>query len=365
MKVLHVTNTFFFAERLLYAKLRALSDAGYDVHVACPAPRTLEGITCHAMPMRRTISPYDMVTYFQLKQLLLKEKFDIVHTHSAKAGFIGRLAAHAAEVPHIFHTYHGLPFYDGQNRVAYRLYSHLEKFVFSRADALFSQNREDMDALLAAGAPPKRVFYEGNGIDVDAYAPDAALRESTRKKLGLLDDDVAVGLFARIEPVKGHMVLFDALHHLSAPCRVLLAGANMGASGRYEHLVRRRAGACGCTLLPHQNDMRALLCAMDILVLPSKKEGIPRIVMEAMTTGLPVVATDVCGTREIVINGRTGLLVPYGDASALAHALETLISDATLRKSLGNNGRTYALAHFDECAVIAQMLRAYSFLCGT
>lgn len=365
MKVLHVTNTFFFAERLLYAKLRALSDAGYDVHVACPAPRTLEGITCHALPMRRTISPYDMVTYFQLKQLFLKEKFDIVHTHSAKAGFIGRLAARASDVPNVFHTYHGLPFYDGQNRVTHAFYSRLEKYAVARADALFSQNREDMDALLALGTPPKRVFYEGNGIDVDAYAPDAALRESTRKKLGLLDGEVVIGLFARIEPVKGHMVLFDALKHLSAPCRVLLAGTNMGASSRYEHLVRRRAAACGCTLLPHQNDMHTLLCAMDILVLPSKKEGIPRIVMEAMTSGLPVVASDVPGTRETVINGSTGLLVPYGDSSALAHALEALISDTTLRKSLGNNGRTYALAHFDERAVIAQMLRAYSFLCGT
>lgn len=366
MRVLHVANTQFFIETLMAGKLHGLQEAGVVVYTA--AASSASGVMCpfsfFPAEIPRSLRPFRLAkALVQLVRLMRKLKPDLVHTHSSVAGFVGRMAARIAGIP-CMHTVHGLPFYDSQRPLFFRFSLAMERFAARQSVAVLSQNRENMLTMRKAHfAAPLR--FEGNGIDIEAVEA-AADRAAVRDELGLQPEQVAFAFFARWEPVKGHFVFLRAFEKLCAEngnAVAVLAGENLGLGGRYakrlQRAIENSPARDRIVLLGFRKDVHRLLSGCDALVLPSRKEGVPRIVMEAMALGLPVVATDAPGTREIVAHGRSGLLSPVGDAEGLAINMEILLEWPEARHELGRAGRSILRSQYRESQVIARILAAY------
>lgn len=363
VKVLHIANTQFFLERLLQGKLKGLASAGHEIHVAAPyESASFLPYPFYDIPIPRTMKIFECLRAVRkLEKLLDAKRFDLIHTHSSIGGMIGRYAAHRKGIKCI-HTVHGLPFYEGQNKAQYLLYYTLEKYAARLCDAILFQNHEEMELCDSLGFDSP-LFYEGNGINIEALQAQAAY---TRASFGLSDTDFVLGFFARIEPVKGHLFFIEAFEKLykRLPCaHVLLGGANLGRSTDYTSRVNDVLSSSPAKsqfhVLGFREDVPCILPLCDALVLPSQKEGIPRIAMEAMALGVPVIATKVQGTRELIENESSGLLVPYGDVPALTEAMQRVACDNALRHTLIECGKARIASAFDEREVIKRILVAY------
>jgi len=230
-------------------------------------------------------------------------------------------------------------------------------------DALLTQAEEDADAArryrLCRGG---LIAAIGNGVDVERFRPatSAAERVTTRRVLETPEDAVVILMVGRLVAEKGYLELFRAMRQIDAILWVAgerlpsdhasAIDAALADIGRHPVLSRR------IRLLGYRDDVPALMRAADIFTLPSHREGMPRSIIEAMASGLPVVATDIRGAREEVVAGETGALVPAGDAQALADALARLAGDPALRVQQGVAGRARALALYDEGKVVARQI---------
>ncbi|MFC0390863.1 sugar transferase [Paenibacillus mendelii] len=381
-KVAHVC-TSGISHKILGDKLALLQAAGYDVTFISSGDgidSTIQDaypFQWRTVPMNRAIKPWqDMISILRMRKLFKAERYDIVHTHTAKAGIIGRVAAWLAGVPVVIHTSHGLPFYSGQSRTAYNLYRLLEKAGAWFCDALASQNHEDISVMQRL-TPWRKTYYEGNGVDLDklesagANAIHRLKAEDLKRAYGIREDAPMLLMAARFETVKDHALLLDALLHAKRHGRLdwvtVLAG-----QGPLEADIRKRIEAEGLTgdvvLIGQQSPLVPWLLMADAVTLTSEKEGIPRSLMEAMAYGKPVVATDVLGTRELVRseeaqwqNGEdpTGILVPYRNAEKLSEALNRLMTSEGLRMKLGRAGRRRIELHFTETAVVERIASMY------
>lgn len=376
IKVLHISNTDFFMSKLMLNKIQGLKDRGYEVHAMSRPGEFIEAIKkeviFHPLEIAREISIFkDIKCILQLTRFLKNEKFDIVHTHSSKAGIIGRIAAKLSNTPITIHTAHGLPFYQGQGAIKYNIYRYIERLTGKITSAILSQNKEDMEKILKYKIGTKdNVFFEGNGVNIKKI--DETQKQIYKNKLVKelnIQNHTTIGFYARIEPVKGHLYFLEAFEHVvkKYPNTIcLMAGSNLGLDASYHQKVLDKIAELGLTenikLLGFRNDIYNILSVTDIVVLPSQKEGLPRIVMEAMTFKKPVIGTDVLGTREIVKNGYNGLLIPYANVEKLDEALCTLIANVELRKDFGENGRRFIEENFNEDKVIERLDQIYQKL---
>ena len=275
----------------------------------------------------RSMNPRaDLRAAWSLWRILRAERPDILHTHNPKPGLYGRVLGRLAGVPRVVHTTHGL-YAAPDDRLAKRLVVYGLEAVASRFSHVeLVQNPEDLELMRRYRiAPRRKLRLLGNGVDLQRFRPaDASTRSRVRAELGLDADDVVVGLVARLVAEKGVPELIDAVERLGAPFRLLLIGpADPEKDDAVGADVLERATNAGAVLTGHRDDVDRLYAAMDIFCLPSHREGFPRAAMEAAASGLPVVATDIRGCRQVVEPGRTGVLVPPQDAAAVAAALAT------------------------------------------
>jgi glycosyltransferase involved in cell wall biosynthesis len=246
----------------------------------------------------------------------------------------------------------------------------MERIAGLCSNAELVQNPEDIVTLRRIGVPERKLTLLGNGIDLGRFDPsritDTEAR-AARAELGAVSpDDVVVGLVGRLVREKGYAEVFAAASQL----RNRLPNLRFAVIGDDDHAKedaldagdRARADAAGVRFLGGRSDVDRLYAAMDIYVLASHREGFPRSAMEAAAMGVPVIATDIRGCRQVVEPGTTGLLVPARDSSALAAAIESLAVDPILRTQLGIAGRAKALREFDERRCIAITLERYRAL---
>jgi glycosyltransferase involved in cell wall biosynthesis len=303
--------------------------------------------------MRRSILPVkDFRTYHRLVQHLRDLKPDVVHTHSSKAGILGRWAADRAKVPVIVHTIHGLAFTASTSRVVNSVYKQLERStaplttkIVCVADAMREQS-------LAAGiGTPDQYATVYSGMDTTPFVSPPVPRAETRKRLGLEDHHVAVGTIARLFYLKGHDDLIDiapAICKEFPNLRFLWVG-----DGLLRPAFEERIAALGLrdrfilTGLVPPEQVPELTAAMDILVHPSRREGLARALPQGALAGCPVVTYDVDGNREGLVDEETGFLLPPFDKDKLAQSLRVLMADPDLRRSMGEAGRAFALSRFD------------------
>jgi glycosyltransferase involved in cell wall biosynthesis len=364
---------------LLLNQMLYLVGQGYDVTAfSSPGPLIADveaaGIPHVPIPLTRKFSPLaDLAALWRLSRTLRRGRFTVVHTHTPKAALLGQYAAALARVPVRVHTIHGL-YFPGHMKPSRRwLYVLLERVTMIFSHMNLSQNPEDVPVVIREKVcPPERVRLLGNGIDVGAFDPEShppERRRATRASLGLSASDKVVGVVARFVAEKGYRELLQAAKMISGvmpEARFLFIGAvEPQKADALNPAVIDEMGLGGVVkFLGHRDDVAELYAVMDVLALPSHREGFPRAPMEAASMGVPAVATNIRGCRQTVDDKVTGLLVPPRDPEALAAALLDLLRDDEKRTAFGRAAREKALAEFDERVVFRRVVSAYEDLLG-
>jgi len=317
--------------------------------------------------LRREIHPLrDWTSYRRLKTILRRFRPDVVHTHSAKAGILGRAAAWKLGVPTIIHTVHGAPFHPYQGRAGRWLFRACERWAARRCHALVSVADAMTDLMVDAGvAPPEKFHTIYSGMEVEPFLHAAEHRDRVRHELGYEAKHVVIGKIARLFHLKGHPYVIRAAEQLvrkQPDVRFLLVG-----DGLLRQRLSRQIRAAGLEghfqmvgLVPPER-IPELLAAMDIVVHASLREGLARVLPQALIAGKPVVSYDVDGAREVVIDDETGYLLPPKSVDAMAESLERLAADVALRQRLGSEGRrrfTEPFRHEQMTARLRDLYRA-------
>ncbi len=362
MKIFEITNVDFSLRHFLLPLMRAARDRGHEVIGVCAEGPLLddiraEGFRIVGVPFERSLSPLAHLRAFRaLVALMRAEKPDLVHAHAPITGFLGRLAARAAGVPKIATTSHGFIFNQGGPWLR-RAAGLMMELIAGRVTDVFLTVSEAG----AADARRRHIFANpvpiGNGRDPARFRPDPTLRGRIREEFGTPADRVVIVAVSRLVRDKGYPELAAAMRDVP-DAEFWVVGERL-ASDRGDDMVEllRDAGlGRRLKLLGYRHDVEAVLAAADIFTLPSYHEALPMSVIEAMFCGLPVVASDINGPREQVVEGVTGLLVPARQAAPLAAALARLAADPGLRARLGAAGRARALERYDEAKVTARTL---------
>jgi glycosyltransferase involved in cell wall biosynthesis len=377
MKVAHITTIDLALRYLLLNQLCSIKQAGYEVagvssSGAVVAAVEAAGIRHIPVTMLRRMSPLaDLTSLLRLYRVMRREQFTIVHTHNPKPGLLGQLAARMARVPIVINTLHGFYFHDGMRPALRRLYITTEKIAARCSDVILSQNSEDIRTAVREGiCAPDKIEYLGNGIDVqhfDRSRLDTAALDQQRHELGLPPNVPVVGFVGRLVAEKGILELFQAMQtvrqHMPAVRLLIIGEADTHKSDALTPEIARDYGVEDiCIFAGWRHDMPELYALMDILVLPSHREGFPRAPMEAAAMGVPCIVTDIRGCRETVEHNRNGWLVPLRDAGALAKAIVGLLTDSNRERQMGAAGRAMARERFDERLVFAKVKQTYARL---
>jgi glycosyltransferase involved in cell wall biosynthesis len=373
-RVVHVTTTDMSLALLLGPQLRAFCDAGMDVvGVSAPGPwvEQLTALGISHQPLRhatRAVAPgQDVMALGELVRLFRRLRPDIVHTHNPKPGLYGRLAAAAGRVPVVVNTVHGLYATEDDGYLRRAVVYGLERMASAFSQAELVQNEEDVAVLRRLGVPDRKLVVLGNGVDLVRFAPPAdAEAAAARRLLGFDPSHVVVGFVGRLVWQKGLRELFAAaalLRGRRPEVRIVVVGPldedkadTLGPADLDE------ARGVGVEFLGRRDDVEVLYRGFDLFVLPSYREGFPRAAMEAAASAVPVIASDIRGGRQVVEDEVTGLLVPVGDAAALAGAIEELAVDPARRRLLGEAARRKAEADFDDRRVVERTLAVYERL---
>jgi len=306
----------------------------------------------------------DWLAYRALKRKFAELRPEVVHTHSSKAGVLGRAAARAAGVPVIVHTIHGLPFHPYMNPVACWLYARAERFAARRCDRLVSVADAMTEQAVAAGVAPREKFTTiYSGMEIEPFLAARARRQETRARLLYAPSHFVIAKLARLFELKGHEYVLAAARELCAKhpqARLLFIGD--GILRRRLEFEAGRLGLAGkvrfAGLLPAA-EVPELLAASDLVVHASLREGLARALPQAMLAGAPVVAFDVDGAREVVRDGVTGLLVAPRDSAALAQAMLRMIEDREFAARTAAAGRELARKLFPAEVMVERLEALY------
>ncbi len=285
--------------------------------------------------LEHPISPAsDLLAVFKLRDYFRRAEIDLVHTHSSKAGILGRLAAHLAGVPAVVHTVHGWSFNPTQPPMLRGAYLGLERLAAHVTDKLIVVSGLNRQVGLERGigrAAQYTVLH--SGIDLDRYRSAPSEDSGMRRELGFGSEHIVVGTLSSMKPQKAPLDFVRAAaaaHACDERLRFVFAGDGI-LRDQVEQLIDELGMGPVIRLCGWRRDVTRLLAAMDVFVLTSLFEGLPRAVLQAMAAGVPVVATAVDGTPEVVAHRETGLLVPPSRPDAVAEGILTLLEDEALR----------------------------------
>lgn len=369
-KIAHLTTVDLSLRYLIMPQLLAPGDHGIDsVGISAPGPwvAELESRGIRHVPLAsstRGVDPLaDLKAMWELVKVIRRERPDILHTHNPKPGIYGRIIGWLMGVPIVVNTVHGIYAAPDDPLLKRAVVYTLEAVASRFSDAELVQSAEDAALMRRLRiAHPDKIQHLGNGVDLDRFDPRRAgpdVRAEVRAELGVGPDDVVVGCVGRLVLEKGFAELFQAAEGLDDRFVVVCIGPqDPDKPDAVPPELIERAAANGVRFLGMRTDMERLYAAMDVFVLPSHREGFPRAAMEASAMGLPVVATDIRGCREVVDPGRNGLLVPVGDPRALREAIEEL-ADPQVRRRLSAGARTKAEEAFDERRVVEKVMATY------
>lgn len=326
------------------------------------------GLDLRLIPdMRRNIDPRrDWRSYREVVRLLREIRPEIVHTHSAKAGILGRMAATKLGIP-VVHTIHGPSFHPFQSRVAYHLFLAAERWAAKRCDLLISVCDAMTDQYVAAGVAPREKFVTVySGMEVEPFLNPPRSREVVRKELGFEPQHVVVGKVARLFHLKGHEYVIAAARSIvdKAPnVRFLFVG-----NGLLREQLEQQIGAAGLkghfvfTGLVPSDKVPELIGAMDIVVHTSLREGLARVLPQGLIASKPVISYDVDGALEVVIPGETGYLLPPKSITELAQSVIELAGDPALRARLGETGRERFTEQFRHQTMTRRLRDVYQMV---
>jgi glycosyltransferase involved in cell wall biosynthesis len=314
------------------------------------------GVKLTAIPsLVRSIDPVqDLRAFFSLWRLIVKEKPAIIHTHTSKAGLLGRLAAKMAGVPMIVHTPHGHVFYGHFGPLTSRFFVIIEKLTASIMDrmvALTEAEGNDYNTFLVCN--PDKMVTIHSGVDIARYAAARVDIEEKKTSIGLDPEGLVVGTVGWLLPIKGPVYLLKAMARIWD--RRPDIGLVFVGKGELEESLMAEAFRRGVSdkvkFLGWRDDIPEIMQILDVFVLPSLNEGMGRVLVEAMAAGKPIVASDTGGIPDLIIDGYNGLLVPPRDSSRLTEAITMLLEDTLRREEMGKNGKLLAQGYSVESMV--------------
>ncbi len=379
MRILHVCAIGATAEKLLLPQINYFLSQKLSVEIACsPGPKVeqlqQQGYLIQPIQFDRRIDPVsNLKTVYQLTKLIRENQYDLVHVHTPIAAVLGRIAAKMAGVKRIVYTAHGFPFHDQSSPSQYRFYFTVEKLCSPLTDLILTQSYEDFITAQKSGlCPPKKVRYLGNGVDIERFNRNRLIpnyQTQLRKSLGIPETaDLIIGTVGRLTRKKGSGYLIEATAKLVQQfpnLHTLIIGGELSSDpepfqAELVEQIRTLGIENHVTLTGNRDDIPEILGLLDIFTLPTfTHEGLPRSILEAMSMGKPVVATNIRGCREAVVHGETGLIVPPKDNEKLAEALGALLSDPDQRQVYGAAGRQRIESEYDEHLVFQRLAEFY------
>jgi len=382
-KLIRITTVPLSLKVLLKGQLRFMASNGFDVKGVSSEGEELrevhgnEGIAVEAITMSRKITPFqDLKSLWQMWNFLRKEKPQIVHTHTPKAGIIGMLAARLAGVPHRLHTVAGLPLMEATGTKR-KILNIVEKLTYSSATRVYPNSKGLYDFILQNNFTQSnklKIIANGssNGIDTTFFSPDQVTeieRVTLREKLNIQPDDFVFVFVGRIVSDKGINELIKAFSELQTVenkptgIKLLLVG---GLENDLDPLNPETLAEINqnkdIISVGFQQDVRSFFAIADALVFPSYREGFPNVVMQAGAMGLPSIVSDINGCNEIIIEGENGLIIPSKNVEKLKEKMLTLAKDKNLYTKLKGNSRRMIENSYDQSVVWNALLEEYEGL---
>ena len=338
------------------------------------------GIEPYCIPdMKRPISPAsDYKAYNQLKKLIKDFKPDIVHTHAAKSGALGRLAARSCKVPVVLHTFHGHVFHSYFNPMKTNFFIRTERYLAGLSDSIIAisevQKKELAHDFRIAAENKFRVVPLGLDLDVFAMARDEK-RKKFRDEFGIDNDTIAIAIIGRLVPVKNHSMFLRALKYVLSNTSKEVKAFIVGDGDSREQIMREAKELGIAFTTPNdtthdkpliftswRTDVDVICAGVDIIALTSLNEGTPVSLIEAQAAGVPVVSTRVGGIADVVIEGRTALLSDVNDIQGFSDHLLKLVNDNALRRSFSNEGSKFVMQKFSYQRLVGDMSKLYQEL---
>lgn len=320
----------------------------------------------------------DRAAYLKIKKIIKKFKPDIVHTHAAKAGTLGRLAAHSCGVPVIVHTFHGHVFHSYFSPAKTRLFIEIERFIARRSTcivAISERQKKELGSIYKI-CRPEKISVIPLGLELEKfYENQTEKRDSFRKKYSVTDDEIVIAIVGRIVPVKNHEFFLKVLSiirdQIKKTIRVFIVG-----DGEQTGQIFSLAESMNLDPVFYLNDQRKawltftswiknvdeVYAGADIICLTSQNEGTPVSLIEAQSAGKPIVSTRVGGVEDVVLPGESAFLTSRTSYKKFAAYLMQLIESDTLRKQMGEKGRQYALHKYSYKRMAENMSELYSKL---
>ncbi len=313
--------------------------------------------------LHRDVKPFcDLKAFITILKILIKGKFDIVHTHTAKAGVLGRLGAKFAGVRTVIHSPHGHDFYGYFGPLASRLVVLAERFAAlfcDRIHCLTELEKKDMISFKVCPAAKCEVIY--SGVEIDALRPSQSVLDRIRGVSAACQKQFCVGVIGRLEPIKGVRYFIDAAQIVAkkiSSIKFFVVGDGALRS-ELEKYAADKGLADRFVFTGWTEEVSTILLSLDILVLPSLNEAVGRSVLEAQAAGVPVVGTKVGGVPEVVLDGVTGILVAPKDALALGEAIVSLLNDTDKRKRMSEAARGWVDEKFSDRVMIKSFEEMY------
>jgi len=383
-KLIRITTVPLSLKVLLKGQLRFMASNGFDVKGVSSEGEELrevhenEGIAVEAITMSRKITPFqDLKSLWEMWNFLRKEKPQIVHTHTPKAGIIGMLAARLAGVPHRLHTVAGLPLMEATG-IKRKILNFVEKLTYSSATRVYPNSKGLYDFILQNNFTQSnklKIIANGssNGIDTTFFSPDQVTeleRVTLREKLNIQLDDFVFVFVGRIVSDKGINELIKAFSQLQAVenneptgIKLLLVG---GLENDLDPLNPKTLAEINqnkdIISVGFQQDVRSFFAIADALVFPSYREGFPNVVMQAGAMGLPSIVSDINGCNEIIVEGENGLIIPPKNVEKLKEKMLTLAKDKNLYAKLKGNSRRMIESRYEQSVVWNALLEEYEGL---
>jgi len=377
IKVCQVATVDSSIRFLLLNQIKNLQREGYEISAVCSPGKWIKeieenGIKVKTIEMKRKISPIsDLIALIRLIFFFKREKFDIVHTHTPKAGFLGQLAAKIAGVPIIISTVHGFYFQKNDPWLKRKFFILIEKIAANFSDLIFSINKEDIEtAIKEKICNPNLIRYSGDGIDLSRFNPERFSQEfieNKKRELGINPSKKVIGIVARLVREKGYLELFEAfkkvLEKFPSTLLLIIGPEEPEKKDKIDpEIIKNYNLRKNVIFLGERTDVDEIYPLMDVFTLPSHREGLGFSILEASAMEIPVIATNIRGCREAVDNGKTGILVPVKNPQKLAEAIIYLLKNPKRAKEMGKAGREKVKREFNEVLVFDRIKIEYQKL---
>lgn len=345
-----------------------LQDLGYQVHIACNtdgdaiegrlAALVQQAVVVHHIPFTRSpFSSANLTAYRQLKQLMLKEDYDIVHCHTPVGGVLGRMAAHAARIPHVVYTAHGFHFFDGAPVKNWLIFYPVEKFLSRWTHALVTITSEDYKRAKTKFAAKETIYIPGVGVDTARFSPKKEGQAKIREELGLKDEDFLLLSIGELNANKNHSSVIKAI----AGMDIVYAVAGRGYK---DNELVALAKECGVDfrLLGYRNDVADLYQGADAYILPSLREGLNVSLMEAMASGCPCLCGKIRGNVDLIEEEKGGYLFDSGDIASIRESIKNILDTTDEKRNEFGDYNHQKVKRFDKSLVEKIMRGLYQGL---